>query len=95
MSLNVEHDEHVRCLMCGNPWGVPTPRQAIAAQVCRQAGLVEGESAKDHSAQNFSVGFGAMDVNMETAHFFRKDFEENRSMEIVMLLSCVALTLVG
>ena len=29
--------------------------------------------------------FGAMGVNMETARFFRNDFEENGSMENVVL----------
>ncbi len=29
--------------------------------------------------------FGAMGVNMETAHFFKQDFEENGSMERVSL----------
>merc|ERR1711881_212026 len=40
---------------------------------------------KDHSADNFSIVFGAMGVNMETARFFRNDFEENGSMENVVL----------
>merc|ERR1712048_342860 len=53
--------------------------------VCRQAGLVEGKSTKDSSSENFSIVFGAMGVNMETARFFRKDFEENGSMENVVL----------
>merc|ERR1712137_1224281 len=61
------------------------PHNEIAAQVCRQAGLVEGKATKDHSAENFSIVFGAMGVNMETARFFRKDFEENGSMENVVL----------
>jgi V-type H+-transporting ATPase subunit B len=29
--------------------------------------------------------FAAMGVNMETAHFFKRDFEENGSMERVTL----------
>merc|ERR1711881_737292 len=40
---------------------------------------------KDHSADNFSIVFGAMGVNMETARFFRNDFEHNGSMENVVL----------
>merc|ERR1711966_16811 len=35
--------------------------------------------------ENFSIVFGAMGVNMETARFFRNDFEENGSMENVVL----------
>merc|ERR1711937_135524 len=61
------------------------PHNEIAAQVCRQASLVKGKDTADHSADNFSIVFGAMGVNMETARFFRNDFEENGSMENVVL----------
>merc|ERR1712207_110296 len=61
------------------------PHNEIAAQVCRQASLVQSKSTVDSSADNFSIVFGAMGVNMETARFFRKDFEENGSMENVVL----------
>merc|ERR1719422_1811880 len=44
----------------------------------------------DHSAENFSIVFGAMGVNMETARFFRSDFEENGSMENVVLFMNLA-----
>merc|ERR1712226_594675 len=44
----------------------------------------------DHSAENFSIVFGAMGVNMETARFFRNDFEENGSMENVVLFMNLA-----
>eukprot|EP00961_Rhodomonas_salina_P208669 2815870-Rhodomonas_salina.1 len=30
---------------------------------------------------NFAIVFAAMGVNMETARFFKQDFEENGSME--------------
>ncbi|KAF8377775.1 hypothetical protein HHK36_031160 [Tetracentron sinense] len=62
----------------------------IAAQICRQAGLVKrleksenliGEEVED----NFAIVFAAMGVNMETAQFFKRDFEENGSMERVTL----------
>lgn len=34
-----------------------------------------------HGVQNeFAIVFGAMGVNMETAHFFKRDFEENGSL---------------
>lgn len=39
----------------------------------------------DHSDDNFAVVFGAMGVNMETARYFRQDFEENGKMERVCL----------
>merc|ERR1719424_122178 len=35
----------------------------------------------DHSKENFSIVFGAMGVNRETATFFKRDFEENGSMQ--------------
>lgn len=61
------------------------PHNEIGAQICRQASLVAGKDVKDHSSENFAVVFGAMGVNMETARFFRQDFEENGSMERVAL----------
>jgi len=61
------------------------PHNEIAAQVCRQASLVKGKDVLDHSQENFGIVFGAMGVNMETARFFRNDFEENGSMENVVL----------
>jgi hypothetical protein len=35
--------------------------------------------------ENFSIVFAAMGVNMETARFFRQDFEENGSLDRVTL----------
>ncbi|PFH37577.1 putative vacuolar ATP synthase subunit b [Besnoitia besnoiti] len=61
------------------------PHNEIGAQICRQASLVSGKDVTDHSDENFAVVFGAMGVNMETARFFRQDFEENGSMERVAL----------
>jgi len=61
------------------------PHNEIAAQVCRQASLVASKDTTDNTSENFSIVFGAMGVNMETARFFRKDFEENGSMENVVL----------
>jgi len=49
-----------------------------------------GKDVNDHSAENFSIVFGAMGVNMETARFFRNDFEENGSMENVVLFMNLA-----
>merc|ERR1712060_242478 len=66
------------------------PHNEIAAQICRQASLVKGKDVLDHSADNFSIVFGAMGVNMETARFFRNDFEENGSMENVVLFMNLA-----
>ena len=49
----------------------------IAAQICRQAGLVQlpSKSVLDGHEDNFAIVFAAMGVNMETARFFKQDFE--------------------
>jgi len=60
------------------------PHNEIAAQICRQAGLVK-KSVHDGHEENFSIVFGAMGVNLETSRFFTRDFEENGSMERVTL----------
>jgi len=62
------------------------PHNEIAAQICRQAGLVkQHKDVMDYSDDNFAIVFAAMGVNMETARFFKQDFEENGSMENVCL----------
>eukprot|EP00301_Raphidiophrys_heterophryoidea_P008140 c13062_g1_i1.p1 GENE.c13062_g1_i1~~c13062_g1_i1.p1 ORF type:complete len:527 (+),score=133.95 c13062_g1_i1:62-1582(+) len=64
------------------------PHNDIAAQICRQAGLVKKSikgSVRDDSDENFAIVFAAMGVNMETARFFKQDFEENGSLERVSL----------
>ncbi|KAL0365693.1 UNVERIFIED_CONTAM: V-type proton ATPase subunit B1 [Sesamum angustifolium] len=66
------------------------PHNEIAAQICRQAGLVKRlekseDLLGDHEEDNFAIVFAAMGVNMETAQFFKRDFEENGSMERVTL----------
>lgn len=58
------------------------PHNEIAAQICRQAGLVKKSTGQ---SDNFAIVFAAMGVNMETARFFKQDFEENGSMEKVSL----------
>jgi V-type H+-transporting ATPase subunit B len=66
------------------------PHNEIGAQICRQASLVKGKDVLDHSDENFCLVFGAMGVNMETARFFRSDFEENGAMERVALFMNLA-----
>ncbi|GAA6033579.1 hypothetical protein JCM8097_001466 [Rhodosporidiobolus ruineniae] len=74
------------------------PHNEIAAQICRQAGLVDKSGASDRNPEgaptkgvhdghedNFSIVFAAMGVNMETARYFRQDFEENGSLDRVSL----------
>lgn len=53
----------------------------------RQAGLVKGPTKGVHDGHedNFSVVFAAMGVNMETARFFKEDFESNGSLDRVTL----------
>lgn len=60
------------------------PHNDIAAQICRQAGLVDrslsGEALKHLAGEEdqaggddqFAIVFAAMGVNMETAHFFKQ-----------------------
>jgi V-type H+-transporting ATPase subunit B len=52
------------------------PHNEVAAQICRQASLVAQKDVFDSHDDNFAIVFGAMGVNMETARFFRNDFEE-------------------
>ncbi|KFV61186.1 V-type proton ATPase subunit B, kidney isoform, partial [Dryobates pubescens] len=62
------------------------PHNEIAAQICRQAGLVrKSKDVVDYHEDNFAIVFAAMGVNMETARFFKADFEQNGSMENVCL----------
>uniref|UniRef100_A0A8B9T5B4 Vacuolar proton pump subunit B n=1 Tax=Anas platyrhynchos TaxID=8839 RepID=A0A8B9T5B4_ANAPL len=49
-------------------------------------GLVKkSKDVMDYHEDNFAIVFAAMGVNMETARFFKSDFEENGSMENVCL----------
>ncbi|OTF79298.1 V-type proton ATPase subunit B-like protein, partial [Euroglyphus maynei] len=61
------------------------PHNDIAAQICRQGGLVKLDGRGREADDNFAIVFAAMGVNMETARFFKQDFEENGSMENVCL----------
>ncbi len=57
------------------------PHNEVAAQICRQASLVKLKDTLDSHNDNFAIVFGAMGVNMETARFFRNDFEERGAMQ--------------
>jgi vacuolar-type H+-ATPase subunit B/Vma2 len=57
------------------------PHNEVAAQIVRQSSLVQLKDTLDGHQDNFAVVFGAMGVNMETARFFRSDFEESGAME--------------
>ena len=56
------------------------PHNEVAAQIARQASLVQLKDTQDSHEDNFAMVFGAMGVNMETARFFRNDFEESGSI---------------
>merc|ERR1711998_225682 len=64
--------------------GSGLPHNEIAAQICRQAGLVTQPGEKKKESE-FAIVFGAMGVNMETARFFKTDFESAGSLEKVVL----------
>lgn len=57
------------------------PHNEVAAQIARQASLVKLKDTTDSHEDNFAIVFGAMGVNMETARFFRSDFEESGAMQ--------------
>ena len=57
------------------------PHNEVAAQIVRQASLVQLKDTMDSHEDNFAVVFGAMGVNMETARFFRNDFEQSGAMQ--------------
>jgi len=60
----------------------------IAAQICRQAGLVNKDGNNETSndgKSNFAIVFAAMGVNREAARFFKSDFEQRGNMENVVL----------
>jgi len=65
------------------------PHNEIAAQICRQAGLVKVPGAQkgviDDHEDNFAIVFAAMGVNRETARYFKRDFEENGQMQSTTL----------
>ncbi|EAN31793.1 V-type ATPase B subunit [Theileria parva strain Muguga] len=61
------------------------PHNEIGAQICRQSRLVDGKDTKDKHPDNFAVVFAAMGVNLETADFFRRDFEQTGAMSRVVL----------
>ena len=57
------------------------PHNEVAAQIVRQSSLVQQQkSTIDSHEDNFAVVFGAMGVNMETARFFKDDFEQSGAM---------------
>lgn len=63
------------------------PHNEIAAQICRQGGLVKmpDKGIMDSHEDNFAIVFAAMGVNKEAARFFKSDFEQHGSMDNVCL----------
>ena len=66
------------------------PHNQIAAQICRQATLVQNSSVVDQSDDNFAIVFAAMGINMGTARFFKDDFERTGRMKDVVLFMNLA-----
>jgi V/A-type H+-transporting ATPase subunit B len=61
--------------------GSGLPHAQVAAQIVRQARLLEGK-------ERFAIVFAAMGTKHEEAQFFRKDFEESGSLKnVVMFLN--------
>lgn len=52
--------------------------------------MVKQKDVHDHSDDNFAIVFAAMGVNMETARFFKTDFEVYGSMDRVVLFMNLA-----
>uniref|UniRef100_A0A7S1KLE1 Vacuolar proton pump subunit B n=1 Tax=Percolomonas cosmopolitus TaxID=63605 RepID=A0A7S1KLE1_9EUKA len=67
--------------------GSGLPHDQLAAQICRQAGLVnrEGGDSSKEQVQNFAIIFAAMGVTQEVARFFQTNFEQYGSMDKVTL----------
>lgn len=61
------------------------PHNEVAAQICRQAGLVNKKTVIDNSDDNFAIVFAAMGVNMETSKFFRDSFEKTGKNTILFI----------
>ena len=60
--------------------GAGLPHNEIAAQIVRQAGLVQQPEEEEAAQEEFCVVFAAMGVNQETARFFKDEFENNGSL---------------
>ncbi|XP_043938849.1 V-type proton ATPase subunit B, brain isoform [Protopterus annectens] len=62
------------------------PHNEGKAQICAELGFYKpSQNVLDIAKECFAVIFGATGVNMETARFFKSDFEENGSMDNVCL----------
>eukprot|EP01060_Flectonema_neradi_P029287 TRINITY_DN4000_c4_g1_i1.p1 TRINITY_DN4000_c4_g1~~TRINITY_DN4000_c4_g1_i1.p1 ORF type:complete len:519 (+),score=116.69 TRINITY_DN4000_c4_g1_i1:46-1557(+) len=59
--------------------GAGLPHNEIAAQIVRQAGLVQ-QPGEEGKKEEFAVVFAAMGVNQETARFFKEEFEQNGAL---------------
>lgn len=70
--------------------GSGLPHNEVAAQICRQSGLVRRKTVVDSSDENFAIVFAAMGVNMETARFFKNSFNQSGAMERTALFMNLA-----
>uniref|UniRef100_W5NCK6 Vacuolar proton pump subunit B n=1 Tax=Lepisosteus oculatus TaxID=7918 RepID=W5NCK6_LEPOC len=71
------------CVILIAAW--PCHLQRSRSQCDKSEILKRNKDVMDYSEENFAIVFAAMGVNMETARFFKSDFEENGSMDNVCL----------
>lgn len=65
--------------------GSGLPHNEIAAQICRQAGLVKLDESSEAKSEDFCIVFAAMGATSDVSRFFRTDFEASGSMERTVL----------
>ncbi|KAJ8628654.1 hypothetical protein MRB53_021977 [Persea americana] len=79
-------DSDFKVYISANPWksrhfSIDSP----SYEASRSQPLALVDIPEDEAEDNFAIVFAAIGVNMETAQFFKRDFEENGSMERVAL----------
>jgi V-type H+-transporting ATPase subunit B len=70
--------------------GAGLPHNQIAAQICRQAGLVV-QPGEQEGEDDFAIVFGAMGTTTETARYFKQDFESNGALEKLTMFLNLAM----
>ncbi|GLH16436.1 V-type proton ATPase subunit B, partial [Gryllus bimaculatus] len=69
--------------------GSGLPHNEIAAQICRQAGLVDATNKGKgrRVSADFAIVFAAMGVNLETARFFKDEFQKSSASNVALFLN--------
>ncbi len=65
--------------------GSGLPHNRLAAQIVRQATVLQKSDGTDKSDSRFAVVFGAMGITFEEAEFFINDFTESNAIERTVL----------